>query len=384
MTEPPFRLTLRQLPLPAKLVLTVFLLAVGLGYTSAIVQLHLQHSGRSGEALPTMDDVVERFSGLKKAGTSAGPPQSRIARVISGPRDGGFDKNNMVRAFFDKSSDHKAEVRERGAEAVDAERETERRLVLAWLAADPAVRKAAYEADKFPLPPDLAKAPLHTDWKKDTGVAIKSLIDARCVKCHTDGNQKPEFDTFAQIEPHATAPPQEVLPGGWVRSSRQMSMEGLTQSTHAHLLSFAVLFTLTGLTFAFTSYPAAVRTVLGPWVLFFQVLDVSCWWLARLDGVGPYFATAIVGTGGLVGLGLMLQIILSLFNMYGSKGKIVLVLLFAVATAGAGVLFTKVIGPALEEERQKALAPAETKAEVKPAEPAKVPPAEDKPAGKGK
>ena len=30
--------------------------------------------------------------------------------------------------------------------------------------------------------------------------------------------------------------------GGWVDSGRQISLEKLTQSTHAHLLSFAVLF----------------------------------------------------------------------------------------------------------------------------------------------
>ena len=44
MPTAPERLTLRALPLAARLVLAVFLIAVGLGYGSALVQLHFQHA----------------------------------------------------------------------------------------------------------------------------------------------------------------------------------------------------------------------------------------------------------------------------------------------------------------------------------------------------
>ena len=68
------RFTLRQLPLPAKVVVTVFLFAVGLGYVSAMVQLHDKHSSKEGEPLPTPADVVEVFAGLKKPDPNAPPP----------------------------------------------------------------------------------------------------------------------------------------------------------------------------------------------------------------------------------------------------------------------------------------------------------------------
>jgi hypothetical protein len=87
-------------------------------------------------------------------------------------------------------------------------------------------------------------------------------------------------------------------------------------------------------------------------VLAVQVIDISCWWLARLDGVGPYFAMAILVTGGLVALGLSLQIILSLFNMYGGVGKTVLVLLFAAGAAGAACLYLNVLAPTLKAEKE--------------------------------
>ena len=68
MTEPtaPPRFTLRALPLPAKLVVTCFLMAVGLGYSSAMVQLHMQDS-RSGKPMPTVGKGVEDFR-VKEAG----------------------------------------------------------------------------------------------------------------------------------------------------------------------------------------------------------------------------------------------------------------------------------------------------------------------------
>ena len=118
------------------------------------------------------------------------------------------------------------------------------------------------------------------------------------------------------------------------------------------VVAFAVLFTLTGLIFAFTSYPAFLRGSLGPAVLVIQVADVACWWLARLDGVGPTFALAIIATGSLVAIGLFFQIMLSLFSMYGTRGKAVLVLLIALTALGFWWLWTGHIAPALEAERQ--------------------------------
>src|SRR5262249_2121110 len=117
-----------------------------------------------------------------------------------------------------------------------------------------------------------------------------------------------------------------------------------------------------------TSYPLSLRCVLGPLVLLAQVADVSCWWLARLDGPGPYFAMCIIGTGGVVGLGLITQIVLSTFNMYGAKGKLVLGGLFATGLVLGGLVYVKVVRPHLEEERKQAA--EKTKAAEQPTEPA--------------
>jgi hypothetical protein len=347
------RITLRELPFAARLVLTCFLCAVGLGYFSALVQLHLQHGSRDGNPLPTTADVIERFSGMKKHDPNAPPPVSKIESMISGPADSGWGKTNMTPAFFEKSGDkYNRECTERGKATVDAERHGERLALIAWIRTEPAARKKAYESDDFPHDTKSITEEFFDPDKKS--VTVKSLIDKRCAKCHHDGEQLPDLDDYAKLEPLVTPPTQEILPGGWVRSSKQMSIEGLTQSTHAHMLSFAMLFTLTGLTFAFSSYPGWLRALLGPIVLVAQVLDVSCWWLARIPESGPYFAQAILGTGAIVGVGLVMQIILSVFDMYARKGKVVILILMLATAGGFGYLYNRVIGPSLQQERQAA------------------------------
>src|SRR5690348_16939718 len=63
MNEPTSRLVLRDLNLPARLVLSAFLISVGLGYAAAMAQIHFQQSGRNGSALPTADELVKKFHG---------------------------------------------------------------------------------------------------------------------------------------------------------------------------------------------------------------------------------------------------------------------------------------------------------------------------------
>jgi hypothetical protein len=65
----------------------------------------------------------------------------------------------------------------------------------------------------------------------------------------------------------------------------------------------------------------------------------------------------------------MLQIVLSLFNMYGIKGKLVLLVLFLVAAGGFGVLFTQKLKPDLDREKERALLMKQVKEEAAPQEP---------------
>ena len=351
------RWSTRDLPLIAKLVLTVFLVSVGLGYFSALVQLHLQHSSRQGDPLPSLTDVVEHFSGLKPF-TDGDRPKSKIEVLISGPRDSGWGKSNMTPAFFEKSSRFEKDCQERGKETVITEREGERLAMLAWIHLEPATRQRVFMDNAMPVPDSLKSQPITEDFlDKDAGtIAIADIMQARCARCHKDGEQQPSLEEFIAIEPLITAPPLEIIEGmfgeRWIRSGKQVSIEGLTQSTHAHLLSFAMLFMLTGLLFALSPYPAWLRLLLAPTVLLAQVADISCWWLARVPTYGPYFAQAIVLTGSIVGAGLSLQIILGLFGMYSCRGKLAILVLLLIGGSILGLITTQAIVPALQQERE--------------------------------
>ena len=347
------RIALRQLPLAARLVLSVFLIAVGLGYFSAMIQLHMKHSKREGEPLPTPADVVEVFAGLKLYDPNEKPPCSQFESLLSGKTtDAEVSKNNMAPAFFAKSKGWSGEAnRGRDLEARNKEHQGELDAMLAWVRSDAEPKEAAYKNDSFPKPVEI-EAITPEFLRPDGGVKVKSLIEARCQNCHA--NQAPSLANYDELKSRITPPSQEIIDGKWVRTAKQPDIERLTQSTHAHLLTFAVLFAMTGLTFAFTSYWRTVRCVLAPAVLVAQVADISCWWLALVPHYGVYFAYSIMATGAVVGMGLSLQIVLSLLNMYGVRGKFAVLLLLFGGAAGLGFIGLKVIQPALDDERRKA------------------------------
>jgi hypothetical protein len=385
------RFTLRDLPFPAKLVITVFLISVGLGYLWGLVQMHFKHAGK-GDLMPSLTDTVEQFSGQpapwnkndappaenkqnvqkpegklvaaakiksiinarcvdchSKGGDKeevpldnyanisklldTPPEKGKIHKAIAKENDANFNKDNMSQAFTRRSTvkvdgeemDWKVFVKNHKDKepAVHAERETERLALKSWLEAG--APEEFYNNDAFPLPEELRTEALTADFRTKAPEIRKEQM-AGMAAAKKKKNPK----------------------------DRQLSVESLTQSTHAHLLSFSMLWALTGLAFAFTSYPRWLRVCLSPLVLIAQVADIACWWLARLPDVGPYFAVAIFGTGALVGIGLSLQIVLSMFNMYGGKGKMVLAFICLFGIGGLGAVYIKCIEPEVAAERQEA------------------------------
>jgi len=332
------RFVLRNLPLAARLTLALFLISTGIGYVAALVQLHFQHAS-PGNALPTPDDAVNIFHG------QVGKPVSQLERLLTTGETAAWNgTGSMAAAFTTKSSDWKKQLRslEKKGQPAEAEQELrrqrdgERLAVIEWIKSGAA--KSEFEADAFTMPAALSDQPVTEDYvaKNDAGervVKIKSIITDRCVRCHSasDGEdaKASEFplNTYEQIKPRVSA-----------TTSSAMSLTKLAQTTHVHLLGFSMLYGLTGLILAFSSYPAVFRVVVCPLPLLAQVADISFWWLARLpEPYGPEFARLIAVSGGVVAVGLLLHIVFSLFDLFGGKGKFVLALLFGGVIAG-GVL----------------------------------------------
>jgi hypothetical protein len=346
------RFILRHLPLATRLVIALFLISVGIGYSSALVQLNVQHAA-AGQLLPGPDEVKDVY--FQRSG------KGELERLIRTDENRQFNGSGSMRsAFTFRSSGWKREIRQRADKMKKAdddkldlraaekelrkERDLEIASVVAWIHAG--AKKDDYE--KFLLPDDIAKLlPAEPDGsffaKDDTErwvAQVSSIIDTRCARCHAPGKGgsagRIHLDEYQNVMDY-------VPPYG-----KPMPLEKLAQTTHVHLLGFSMLYGLTGLIFVFTSYPAPVRTFLAPLPLLAQVVEISFWWLTRFD---PMFAYGIMSTGGIVAMGLGLQIVLSLWDMYGIKGKIVLVLLAVAGAALAGGVYGEIIAPYLEAQK---------------------------------
>jgi hypothetical protein len=346
---PPF--VLRDLPTSSRLVLAAFLISVGVGYFSALVQLHFQGAS-PGKALPGPEDAIATYFGR--------PPMSQIERLLTTDESKPFNGSGSMRAAFtmrsgglpravkEKAKELKldptdAKQNKKARAALFSERDGERLALLAWIRAGTPQKE--YDEDSFPLPAKWADHPITEKYVKAEGtrtVMIRSVLEDRCVRCHSAATGGPAsnfpLDTFERVHDYSEV---ETVGGG-------MSLQKLAQTTHVHLLGFAMLYGMTGLIFTFTSYPGWFRLLLGPFTLIAQMVDISCWWVARTD---PIYAKAIIFTGGAVGVSLFLQIVLSLFNLFSARGKRILVLLIVIGCLGGYLVHKGVIAPYLENER---------------------------------
>lgn len=341
--------TLRQLPLPSRLVLSCFLGAIGLGYCTALVQLHFNGGAQPGQYIPGPDEAVKTYHGHVGA-----KPMCRLECLITAPETEAFTgTGSMRRAFKDKSQGWAKRARE--AEAAGAlqklhdERTGEADALVTWLQAG--ADKNAYEKDEFEMPggaSTITQEFVIKEEGKPFRVKIKSILTERCVSCHEkdagrDRNaEKYELTDYAKLAKYLE-----------VKTATAMDLNKLATTTHVHMFGFTIMYCLTGLIFSFTTYPIWARAIVAPAALVTSVTEIGIgWWLGRLDPC-PAAATAAFGalTGGL----LLVQIFGSLFDMYGKKGRLVLLTLIAATAIGGLLLHGKVVGPYLEEEKSKAV-----------------------------
>lgn len=349
---------LNSWPLPARIVVACFLFSVGLGFTSALVNLHFQEA-TPGNLLPSGEDVVSAYHGYK--GTT------QLERLLMAPESLPFNGSGSMRGAFTerKGGGLKSAMKtvaeelqldlKNPAEAAHAKsvvlqrREGERRALLAWIYAGGS--EETYGEKGFELPPDLASLPItkdhlvHHDEAKTHRVHIEAIIQDRCVRCHGRGvggsAARYPLETYQDVKDYLEP-----------YSSQGKSLDHLALTTHVHLLGFSILYGLTGILFALTGWPWWIRLLLAPAPLVFQVIDISFWWLARMeDPYGPLFARAIMVSGGLVALSLMGQIVLGTLSLFRGPGKLLILLILGVGAVGGLGAKVLIIDPYLRHEQ---------------------------------
>jgi hypothetical protein len=307
--------TLRDLPGPTRGVIGVFLVAIGCGYFAGLVQLHHQHAA-PGQLLPGFEEAKQVYSGGDKA-----EPKSKIQHLLEADETKPFNGQGTMKPAFTTKSERKwaenlAKMPEAEQKKLLQEREGDRLALIDWL--KHGAKKEAYDADEFALTAPLVLSDEFVSGDKDaegqaTKVKLASIITERCVRCHMENGADKNAEKFPLDEWPKLAPYLKA-----VEAPGPMEIKKLAQTTHVHLIGFTMMFFLTGLIFSLTSYPGWVRAILAPWPMFFQVIDISCWWLGRYE---PLAAQAIIVTGGLVAIGLAIHILGGLLDLTGIVGK---------------------------------------------------------------
>jgi mono/diheme cytochrome c family protein len=340
VSKSPDHFVLRDLPLPSRLVVAAFLVTVGAGYAAALVQLHFQHAS-AGQLLPNVQDTQQAYHG-------GGGSVSTIERLVEAPNGPLNGTGSMRPAFTEQSRDWAALTKNKSQEELQKlgqEREGERLALLSWVRAGSP--KQSYDADEFPLSGDLATQAVTAEFLAGSPgsgkrVRIRTLFERRCVDCHGESGRDPlaqmfPLDTYERVRSYAQQP-----------ASKAISLSRLAQTTHVHLLGFAVLFGVTGLGVSLTRYPVVLRAVAAPLPLVAQVAEIACWWLCRLD---PLWAWPLVGLGVVVAAGVFCQIVATLCDLFDRAGQAwVIGGLLLVLISGAA-LYIGVVEPHLEHER---------------------------------
>jgi len=273
---------LARLSLPAKVLVTLFLFLVGLGYLAASANIYFQHQDADLEPGMSPDDLRRTFHGLEKEIT----PEA--TGTVSSPMLEQIRPDGEMREYLDMG----------GEQAV--------RALMFWL------EGGASEEDFEKA--ELAQA---------GDPSAKEVIKAHCVECHhADGgdmedapfaaNADAEVE-FAKVAEAATPEYERHDSEAQVVALAPTGLKKLVHITHAHILAIPVFTLIVGAMFLMTGLPNGVKLILGPLPMLAVIADVGSWWLARF--VEP-FIYVIAASGAVFGAAYGLQILCILASMW--------------------------------------------------------------------
>lgn len=131
---------------------------------------------------------------------------------------------------------------------------------------------------------------------------VKPIFDRACVPCHSPASGLP-VPSLASLEDIRKLAAADTGP----------SVGQLARVSHVHLFGISLIFVLTGSIFALSELRPWLRAVIVavPFVAIWA--DIGSWWITKYE---PVFAVVVVVGGGLMGLALAVQIIVSLWQMW--------------------------------------------------------------------
>ena len=137
---------------------------------------------------------------------------------------------------------------------------------------------------------------------------VQAIFEDNCVMCHSPDSGMP-------VPPLTSY--DEVL--AYTEVDMGQSVKSLVRVSHVHLFGMSFIFFLTGGIFAFSEINARWRVILIATPFIAVWVDIGSWWFTKLE---PIFAYTVIIGGVLMGLALLIQILISLWEMWlGSANR---------------------------------------------------------------
>jgi hypothetical protein len=301
---PARRWKLRNLDVPQKLLVGVIVGTLLGGYLAALLNVFAQHAEADGKATIRIEEFLDTYK-REGLGSLVGKIQESLGMQDVIRHYHGTGGGTLLQAALDTSMrtmilDKMAKDQGKTPEA-NKQAEQLRMMLIRWSNLPDDVRKASYEEgtpvddDGLPIfdPQKLAAA--------DKVTVVKDAFQEYCVGCHSPSGQVRQ----APLTDYPSVVKYCVVDNG-------VSVKALAMTTHVHLLGFSVLFAMTGFLFSLTEFPWSMRLIFVPFTLAVQLVEIACWWLAKVD---VFYAKMIFFLGPLVGLGLIVQSAGVLFDL---------------------------------------------------------------------
>jgi len=221
-----------------KILNTVFLLTIGLGYLFALANLYYTHQGRDGKPGLSVDDVMIMYHGSHA--------QTRLGAAVNG----------IMEANLKYKSD--------------------KEVILRWL--QEGAEQAGYTT------------------------TIAPILNRDCIMCHTPSINPslPNLTNYAGVLEVSRAGGGAPLPV-------------LIRVGHIHIFGIAFILFFIGKLFILCEMNVYFKRIAVVIPFAAMLLDVLSWFITKTI---PEFAYVVIGSGGLMGLSMAMQILVSIYQMW--------------------------------------------------------------------
>ena len=223
---------------------TMFLITIGLGYLFALGHTFFSHEGRDGQPGLSVEDVKIAYYGEHQ--------QTRLGAGLNGGMDSNLDSPEQ------------------------------KQVIIEWI-------EAGSKEDSF-------------------NENVAPILNSNCIGCHS-------------VESEMGLPPltsyEDVMK--LTHADTGASVESLVRVSHIHLFGIAFILFFVGRIFILCEMPVMMKriTVAVPFLAI--LVDILSWYITKFI---PGFAFVVVIAGGLMGISLTIQILVSLYQMWFYKPNV--------------------------------------------------------------